>query len=138
MALYGFHAMPPGTRVHALGTGRVEPHRRDGGSPAGRFDRLDQVDDMPSATGLWDNEHTSEPRVQIGPFVQVVDHETCSSDRSAVNQQNKALWRPRWRYRCSDRFMCLFECAAILMPPCSATADTWSKATARFTNIAVG
>ena len=50
--LYSFHAMPPGTRVHALGTGRVEPYHRDGGRPAGRFDRLDQVDDMPSATGL--------------------------------------------------------------------------------------
>ena len=108
MTLYSFHAMPPSTRVHAHGTGRVEPHHRDSGRPAGCFDRLDQVDDMPSATGLGDNEHTCEPRGQIGPLVQVVIHETGGSDWFAVNQQDKTLRRPRWRYRCSDRIICLF------------------------------
>ena len=72
---------------------------------------------MPSATGLGDNEHTCEPRGQIGALVQVVGHEAGGSDWFSVNQQNKALGRPRWRYRCSNRIMCLFECAAILMPP---------------------
>ena len=110
--------MPSSTRVHALCTGGVEPHHGDGGSPAGGFDSLDQVDDVPSATGLGDDEHTSEPRGQIGPLVQVMGHETGGSDWFAVNQQNKALWRPRWTInRSSDRIMCLFECVAILMPP---------------------
>jgi hypothetical protein len=95
MTLYSFHAVPPSTRVHALGTGGVEPHHRDGGNPAGGFDSLDQVDNMPSATDLGDNEYTGEPRGQIGPLVQVVGHETGGSDWFAVNQQNKALWRPR-------------------------------------------
>jgi hypothetical protein len=99
------------------GTDGVEPHYRDRGRSAGRFDCLDQMDDMPSATGLGDDEYTSEPRGQIGPFVQIVGHETGGSDWFAVNQQNKALWRPRRKYRCSDRIMCLFECVAILMPP---------------------
>jgi hypothetical protein len=117
MTLDSFHAAPSSTRVHALGAGRVEPHPRDGGRPAGRFDSLDQVDDMPRATGLGNDEHTRELRGQIGPFVQIVDHETCGSDWFAVNHQNKALGRPRWRYRCSDLIMCLFECVAILMPP---------------------
>jgi hypothetical protein len=56
--------MPSTTRVHALCTGGVEPEHRDGGRPAGRFNSLDQVDDVPLATGLGDDEHASEPRGQ--------------------------------------------------------------------------
>jgi hypothetical protein len=54
MTLYSFHAMPPSTRVHPLCTGGVEPHHRDGGRPAGRFDSLDQVDDVlrPRTSGM--------------------------------------------------------------------------------------
>jgi hypothetical protein len=52
---------------------------------------------VPSATGLGADEHTSEPRSLIGPLVQVMGHETRGSDWFAINQQNKALWRSRWR-----------------------------------------
>jgi hypothetical protein len=54
------------TRVRAFCIGGIEPTPQDGGSPAGAFDSLDQVDDVPSATGLGADEHTSEPRSQIG------------------------------------------------------------------------
>jgi hypothetical protein len=117
MTLDSFDAMPPSTRVHAFRAGGIKPHHGNGGRPAGCFDSLDQMDSVPSATGLGDDEHTSEPRGKIGPRVQVVDHETCGSDRIAVNQQNEALWRARRGYRCRDRIKCLFECIAIPMPP---------------------
>ena len=95
MTLDNVRATPPSPRVHALCTGGEEPHDRDGGRPTGRLDCLDKGDDMPSATGFGDDEHTGEPRGQIGPLVQVVGHEAGGSDWFAVNQQNKALWRPR-------------------------------------------
>src|ERR1700733_5430430 len=53
----------------------------------------------------------------MGALIQVMDHETCGSGWFAINQQNKALWRPRWRHRSGDRIMRLFEGVAILMPP---------------------
>jgi hypothetical protein len=79
MTLDNVRATPPSPRVHALCTGGEEPHDRDGGRPTGRLDCLDKGDDMPSATGFGDDEHTGEPRGQIGPLVQVVGHETGGS-----------------------------------------------------------
>jgi hypothetical protein len=61
-----------------------------------------------------DDEHTGEPRGQIGPLVQIVGHETGGSDWFAVNQQNKALWRPRTGDRCFS---------VRLAPFCSAPAN---------------
>lgn len=75
---------------------------------------------MPSATGLGADEHTSEPRSLIGPLVQVMGHETRGSDWFAVNQQNKALWRPRWRLdKDTDpaTASCVCSSVAILIPP---------------------
>ncbi len=63
-ALWSFHATPSSTRVHAFGTGCVEPYHRDGGRPAGSFDSLDQVDKCPWPLASGDNEHTCEPRGQ--------------------------------------------------------------------------
>jgi hypothetical protein len=57
---------------------------------------LDQVDDVTSATRFRDDEHTSQPRCQIGPLVQIMGNQTGGSDRLVINQQYEGLWRPGW------------------------------------------
>jgi hypothetical protein len=59
LTLDGFDAVPPSPRVHALCTGGVEPHGSDLGRSAGILDCPDQVHDMSTASGLWDDEHAS-------------------------------------------------------------------------------
>jgi hypothetical protein len=69
LTLDDFGAVRSSPRVYALCTGSVEPHGADPGISAGNLDRSDQVHDVSSATGLSNNEHTSQPRRQIRPFV---------------------------------------------------------------------
>jgi len=69
LTLDGFNAVPSSPRVHAFCIGGIEPHGTDSGRPAGILDRSDQMHDMPTATGVWDDEHISQPRGQIRPFV---------------------------------------------------------------------
>ena len=99
LTLDDFHSVPPGTRVHAFCIGGVQPHGADTGGSTRHLDGLDQVDGVTLATRLRNDEHTSQPRGQMGPLVQIMSDQTGGSDRLVINQQHEGLWRARWGHR---------------------------------------
>jgi hypothetical protein len=57
--LDGFNSVPSGARVHTLCIGGMEPHGTDTSRSTGILDRSDQMHDVATTTGLWDDDYTS-------------------------------------------------------------------------------